>query len=286
MLIPPERATGWSPPDSSDGTVSVRRPPLASTVTYHPPTQRRVSWREDILCAAFGSCRWVVASVPARGGGHTGTEGEEIAAVVETSRTLDVPGGSMASGLDVRRILDHSSGVARRQRDVDDHGVTGIIGIDLPERAPDKLLVLAHCAERHALERRRLHARNHDSGDVCLGERRPPEVKAARDRCKNFCTERARYAGSSVSLENLILCSGTRAPGNVRGVNWTRSETVATSQGEYVRQTVIRIRAGPQATRGHRASRCLAGRGRFRPGPARTARGGRAPPAGAPVSPA
>jgi hypothetical protein len=57
----------------------------------------------------------------------------------------------------------------RRQRDVDDHGVAGIMGIDLPERSPDKLLALAHGAERYALERRRLNARNRDSGDVCLG---------------------------------------------------------------------------------------------------------------------
>ena len=74
------------------------------------------------------------------------------------------------------------------RRDVDDHGVTGIFGIHLTERAPDKLLVLAHVAERHALERRRLHARNHDSGDVRLGQRRPSDRAGKhRDRCHG-CT--------------------------------------------------------------------------------------------------
>ena len=52
---------------------------------------------------------------------------------------------------------------------LDDHGIAGIMGIDLPEPTPDKLLVLAYNAERRALERRRLHAPNHDSGDVRLG---------------------------------------------------------------------------------------------------------------------
>ena len=55
--------------------------------------------------------------------------------------------------------------------------------IDLAERAPDKLLVLADVAERHAFERRRLDARDHDSANVGLGECCPTGGQGEHSDC-------------------------------------------------------------------------------------------------------
>ena len=52
----------------------------------------------------------------------------------------------------VGRVPRSPPRVARRQGDVDNQRVAGIVGIDLSERAPGELLVLTHLAERQPIE--------------------------------------------------------------------------------------------------------------------------------------
>ena len=66
-------------------------------------------------------------------------------------------------------VLDHPSRVAGREVDVRDHVVPRIGRVDFAKRTQPQFLVGPDLAERYALEGRRLDARYHDSGDVCLG---------------------------------------------------------------------------------------------------------------------
>ena len=70
--------------------------------------------------------------------------------------------------VDVRRVLDLAGGVRRSESEIGDDRVATSGRIDLAVRAAGELLVLADRAERCPFERRRLHARDLDTGDSCF----------------------------------------------------------------------------------------------------------------------
>src|SRR5437899_680956 len=58
--------------------------------------------------------------------------------------------------VEVERVLDHAARVARRELEIDDHGILRIVRVDLAVRLADKLFVLPDALERVAAEGRRL----------------------------------------------------------------------------------------------------------------------------------
>ena len=113
------------------------------------PTARYegVTLAHEKAVAGVSRRRWIVDH---RGRGIVQqAEGEVVAAVVDLEKDSVVTRGRVdrPQDVEVRRILDHPPGVARRQRDIGDDRIAGVVRIDFAMRAPDDLLIRADVAE-------------------------------------------------------------------------------------------------------------------------------------------
>jgi len=74
-------------------------------------------------------------------------------------------------------IFDHAVRVSRRERDIGDHGVEGIGGIDFAKKPTGQLFVSPSSPERDPFERGGLDSCNLNAGDAARGQARPLEPK-------------------------------------------------------------------------------------------------------------
>ena len=85
--------------------------------------------------------------------------------------------------VEVERILDASTRVPRRQREIDDDRVAGDVGVELAEGLPDDLFVLAHGRKCVSAERRRFLRDDLNPGDMRIRSRGEGE-RAEDGRCE------------------------------------------------------------------------------------------------------